>query len=138
MYSCYPRLINRPTFLGNFLHLYFASSQIQVGGVSAFNPKKNLDVSSDHLPILIKTPCRARNLPSIPRSHFSIIHPETFVLLLHTYMITIALLSGKSRLTLDDRVEELTQVNFTALFIFLPYNWRLRQQYTSSFLILFK
>lgn len=95
--------------LGNVLDLCFASSALMVGDATAA-VQPDLDVSSDHQPILISLSYQMTRNSSSPKLRFSTIEQEKFLSLLKTQLAPFTLLAEKSDITLDKRAEELSQI----------------------------
>lgn len=102
--------VNVPTHnLGNVLDLCFASSSLLIGGAHA-TVQQDLDVSSDHSPLLINVPCQVRSNPSSPRLRFATIQLDTSLSLLRSHLDSFILLSEKSSDCLDKRAEDIIQI----------------------------
>ncbi|CCU75558.1 hypothetical protein BGHDH14_bgh01705 [Blumeria hordei DH14] len=105
--------VNVPTHnLGNVLDLCFTSSSLLIGGAHA-TVQQDLDVSSDHSPLLINIPCQVRSNPSSPRLCFATIQPDTFFSLLRSHLDSFTLLSEKSGDSLDKRAEDIIQILYS-------------------------
>lgn len=102
--------MNVPTHrYGNFLDLCFASRDLTIGDDAA-SVQNNLDVTSDHLPLLINTPFQCNVSPSSFSYRLSTISFEKFLYLLQTHLTNLTLLSEKSREVLENGADELTRI----------------------------
>lgn len=80
---------------GNVFELSFTTNQLLLDRTSSF-VQKELNVTSDHLPILISIPCHRVNPSPIPKLRFATINQEVFNSLLRSKLIGITPLSNKT------------------------------------------
>lgn len=110
---------------GNVLDLSFTTNQLLLDGTSSF-VQKELDVTSDHLPILISIPCHGVNPSPIPKLRFSTINQEVFISLLRSQLIGITPLSNKTGKNVENRANELVELIYRSFSgsakMSLPHN----------------
>ncbi|KAI0995332.1 hypothetical protein K3495_g12850, partial [Podosphaera aphanis] len=102
--------IDKPTHIrGNLLDLCFGSNQIVAAGTLA-TTQEELDVTSDHTPLLVTVACNSRNSTPMTKLRFGTIEKDKFMALLSTQLDGILSLSDKSPASLDKRAEDIIQI----------------------------
>lgn len=94
---------------GNFLDICFASSLLKAEGTSAA-VQRDLDVTSDHSPLLITVPFRNRTLPLTQRLRFATINQDFFLSLPLSRLEGLPPFTNTSKVCIDERAEELIKV----------------------------
>ncbi|KAI1005055.1 hypothetical protein K3495_g3164 [Podosphaera aphanis] len=91
---------------GNVLDLVFGSSQLEARGTLA-SVRQDLDVTSDHLPLLVTAHCGTYG--SMPKTsiRFATIDEENFQISLLAQLADISRLSDKSCASLDQRAQRI-------------------------------
>ncbi|POS83035.1 hypothetical protein EPUL_005871 [Erysiphe pulchra] len=99
--------VDNPTHnRGNVLDLCFATQKLVAKGIIS-TVQKELDVTSDHLPILISLPGFKKHLPAPPKPRFGTINANTFSHLLHMQLPKLNTPLQKSAAQIEDRTQKL-------------------------------
>ncbi|KAI0996688.1 hypothetical protein K3495_g11494 [Podosphaera aphanis] len=102
--------IDKPTHnCGNVLDLCFGSSQLVARGTIA-TVQEDLDVTSDHLPLLANVYCGAREAAPITGLRFATIDKDIFLSLLRAQLEGILPLSQKSASEIDRRADQIIKI----------------------------
>ena len=102
--------IDKPTHnCGNVLDLCFGSSQLVARGTIA-TVQEDLDVTSDHLPLLANVYCGAREAAPITGLRFATIDKDILLSLLRAQSEEILPLSQKSASEIDRRADQIIKI----------------------------
>lgn len=93
----------------NFLDLCFASHSLMAKGSIAF-AQRDLDVTSDHFPLLISVPFDSPARYIEPKLRFGSINEGNFKSLLSLKVSCMTPLEEKSRLNINKRAEDLIDI----------------------------
>lgn len=102
--------IDRPTHnRGNVLDLCFASSALLREGSTA-RIQHELDVTSDHLPLIITVPYYQKRVRQVPKLRFGTINETAFKSLLQMHLLSISKPRISSTAEIDQRAEDLIKI----------------------------
>lgn len=94
---------------GNVLDLCFATTQLVARG-STSNVQLDLDLTSDHKPLLITIPSTTKRSSITPKLRFATLDEKRFLSLLDMQLLGLDTIEEKTRLNIDNRAEKLTLI----------------------------
>lgn len=98
---------------GNVLDLCFASAQLVASGINS-SVQRDLDMTSDHKPLLITITSHSYRLAAIPRPRFATIDENTFTSLLNLQLQGMLPLVEKTHQQIDTYAEALVHILYSS------------------------